>query len=450
MKKKKEDMYDNDFDRWGTTPGATYSLDDIDEIEEVDKGIDHIEEIEKFNPFHDAAGKFSSSSGFKTYSANPNTKAGAMAIARSTAAGHGNTLNVHRESYGENLKQNANWIGQGKQVNPRWRPSTTLTSRVEPAAGLAGASATGASWQHQNQMQGRKTGPSKNPQKQNQQNQQPKQTTQQQNQQQNQIQQQTQQTTQTTSGQGLQAATANVTLRASHKLAIQPRDAMQHSAINTTSVAKDHDQAHVQGKDISKNFDYRNISGTGQAVDKVAKAQGWNKASTATNDLETFQKAAAQSGIVLIRTVHPQGTMSSDNVLKSLITDGSAPMNGSGGQAYGGGIYTVGAKISGMSGKPMEQRVASAQKESSYYGDTQIMATVHPSAKIATPAQSGKLLAQFQRLPASERRKFGNDEGAYIASKGYDGAQWHSDNSDPYITMYNKSSMIYYAGASDV
>lgn len=77
-----------------------------DEITEVTiaKGIDTIEHVEKFNPFHDARGRFASSNGFKSYSANPNTKAGAMAIARSAAAGHGNTVNVHRQSYGENIR----------------------------------------------------------------------------------------------------------------------------------------------------------------------------------------------------------------------------------------------------------------------------------------------------------------------------------------------------------
>ena len=60
------------------------------------KHIDIIEHVQKFNPFHDAKGRFSSSKGFKTYSANPKTKAGQMAINRSASAGHGTTLNVHR------------------------------------------------------------------------------------------------------------------------------------------------------------------------------------------------------------------------------------------------------------------------------------------------------------------------------------------------------------------
>lgn len=70
-------------------------------------------EILKFNPFHDARGRFSSSKGFATYSANPKTKAGAMAISRSYAGGHGTTFNSHKESKGENINQNHAWLQGG-------------------------------------------------------------------------------------------------------------------------------------------------------------------------------------------------------------------------------------------------------------------------------------------------------------------------------------------------
>lgn len=71
------------------------------------------DEVLKFNPFHDAKGRFASSNGFASYSANPKTKAGAMAISRSAQAGHGTTFNVHRESQGENVGQNYKWLNGG-------------------------------------------------------------------------------------------------------------------------------------------------------------------------------------------------------------------------------------------------------------------------------------------------------------------------------------------------
>lgn len=71
------------------------------------------DEVLKFNPFHDALGRFASSNSFATYSANPKTKAGAMAISRSAQAGHGTTFNSHKESQGENINQNYKWLNGG-------------------------------------------------------------------------------------------------------------------------------------------------------------------------------------------------------------------------------------------------------------------------------------------------------------------------------------------------
>lgn len=79
----------------------------------VAKSFDEMLDILKFNPFHDSRGRFSNSNGFASYSANPKTKAGAMAISRSFQGGHGKTMNVHRESQGENINQNQAWLNGG-------------------------------------------------------------------------------------------------------------------------------------------------------------------------------------------------------------------------------------------------------------------------------------------------------------------------------------------------
>ena len=122
--------------------------DEINEVKKADS-IDHIEEVEKFNPFHDALGKFSSSNGFKSYSANPKTKAGAMAIQRSAAAGHGRTMNVHRESKGESIAQNDNWLKTGQKPKVpaavsraryqqrKLRQQTQQSSRQQPKRSLS-------------------------------------------------------------------------------------------------------------------------------------------------------------------------------------------------------------------------------------------------------------------------------------------------------------------------
>ena len=77
------------------------------------KSFDEVLEILKFNPFHDAKGRFATSNSFAFYSANPKTKAGAMAISRSAQAGHGTTFNSHKESQGENINQNYAWLNGG-------------------------------------------------------------------------------------------------------------------------------------------------------------------------------------------------------------------------------------------------------------------------------------------------------------------------------------------------
>ncbi len=76
---------------------------------------DMITEVRKFNPFHDALGRFASKNGFKTYSANPKMKVAQPSIIRSAQAGHGHTMNVHRESKGENIGQNYDWLQTGQK-----------------------------------------------------------------------------------------------------------------------------------------------------------------------------------------------------------------------------------------------------------------------------------------------------------------------------------------------
>ena len=53
--------------------------------------------------------------GFKTYSANPKLKAAQPSIMRAHQAGHGRVLNVHHESKGESITQNAHWLTTGQK-----------------------------------------------------------------------------------------------------------------------------------------------------------------------------------------------------------------------------------------------------------------------------------------------------------------------------------------------
>lgn len=405
--------------------------------------LDQIVEVEKFNPFHDSRGRFSNSHGFKSYSANPNTRAGAMAISRSAAAGHGNTMNVHRESYGENIRQNANWIGRGKQQTPHQQASGTLRYRIEPANGLGGASRAGAIWQQQNAQQGRTTKPGKQQAQQQQDQQQPaKQPT-------KQPAKQPQQQDQQTDTKSLNDNVKDVYLSQGDKLAIQPRNRAGNNT-TTRKIADDHYQDRVDGKDISATVDLSKSSSSKAPIDQMADLQGWNKAPTVTNDIETFQKAVKQSGRIMARSVDDSYTgQSADSICKDHMANADAPLGGYGGKLYGSGTYEVCTTIGTSTGKDMAKKIAAGQDHSFCYADTQMLSTVHPSAKIATPTQAKQMESQFNRMTYSERARYGNDRGAYIASKGFDGAQWHDREADSYVTMYNKSAMIYFGGVVD-
>lgn len=387
-----------------------------DDIVEVNKS-DHTEElveIDKFNPFHDSMGKFSSSHGFKSYSANPKTKAGAMAIQRSAAAGHGRTMNVHRESKGESIAQNDNWLRTGQ------KPKT-------PAA------VSRARYQQRKQKLQQQA-------QQNQQNQQQKPAAQKPAQ---------QAQTKPAQQQSLADSVANVKYTKNDKMALAARNRMGDD-VTTKKVANDHEQSRVDGKDISKTFDYKKMNTSKDPIDAIAEAQGWNKPATVTNDRDVFNKAALQSGRVMMRSVDGYGRKSADKVCNETMTDGNASLGGGGGKVYGSGMYVVDTNIKGKSGHSMALDVTAGQQESGWYGTKQMMATVHPNAKIATATQTAKMQQDYAGLSRADKARFGFDSNAYIASKGFDGAKHHAD-SDPtaYTTVFNKSALIFFGGVAD-
>ena len=366
------------------------------------------EEVLKFNPFHDAMGKFSNKNGFKTYSANPKTRAGQMAIGRSAAAGHGTTLNVHRESKGENIAQNDDWIKTGQ------KPKI-------PAAQAAGAAKPAPAQP--------KTTPKPKAQAK------PKKPV-------NDALDASQAQSST-----LAESVANVKLTSKQKLGLQPRN-QNLEPTTTKKVAEDHDQARVTGKDVTGTFDYYKMKTNKDPIDAIAEAHGWNKGATVTNDRDLFDKACVQSGTVLIRTVDGFEGKGPSQVCADTMTDGNMPLGGHGGKAFGTGMYMVNTSIKRKS-NPGDS-VAKGQQESFWYGSTQMMATVHPKAKIATPQQASKLSDEWYNLSQKDKARFGYDRNTYIAAKGYDGVKWHGDD-DPtaYSTIFNKSALIFFGGVAD-
>ena len=409
--------------------------DEINEVKKADS-IDHIEDVEKFNPFHDALGKFSSSNSFSTYSASPKKKAGAMAIQRSALAGHGRTLNVHRESKGESIAQNYNWLQTGQKPKV---PAAVSRARYQQRKLKQQQAAQQAAQQNQQNQQNQAQ------QNQAQQKPAPKPTPKpaqqaQQNQQ--------QAAAQATAPKSLAADVAGVNVSSKDKLSMQARNG-RGSATTTRSLAKDNYQERVVGKDITKSVDVSKISGGKDPIDKIAIAQGWDKSPTVTNDKDLFDAACMKSGRVMFRTVHADAPtrMTNDQVATETMSNGKTALGGSGGKAYGSGLYLVDSSIkSGVTPRKMN----AASHESYYYGDRQMMATLHPSANIASSSKALKIRSEFRNLSSSDQARFGRDLNSYIASKGYDGVKWGTD-SDPtaYTTVFNKSAMIFYGGVAN-
>lgn len=69
--------------------------------------------------------------GFRSYSANPKMKVAQPSIRRSAQAGHGRTLNVHRESKGENVGQNYAWM-RGQYTRPATAQTAAPASNNPP------------------------------------------------------------------------------------------------------------------------------------------------------------------------------------------------------------------------------------------------------------------------------------------------------------------------------
>ena len=390
-----------------------------DHIEEVEKNIDVIEEVkvEKFNPFHDSRGRFSNKNGFASYSANPNTKAGAMAIARSAAAGHGSTMNVHRDakSTGPTIRHNANWMGSGNQGNPRWQGSGTLRNRVEPGYGLRGASVVGSQWQQSNQKRGRTTQPGKQPANQP---------------------QQKPATPKQTQPQQQQPAQQKPTPQK------QPQKPAQQKP----------DRQPVDGKDISKTFKY-DPNGKGEPLDQVADQQGYKGKPTLVKDRAEFSAAVTASGIMAYRTLG-NGTdvvtgkrKTGDEFADDLKNADVFSHNGTGGKVYSGGIYIAAASNAKKGVAPSRSDTNAAKKDSQGYGAGSIKTVAVTLAANAKIGDFNAVESEFYNLPRSSRQKYGNDISAYAASKGYDalkavGAGWGCD----YVMVYNRTKLVIFDG----
>lgn len=411
--------------------------DRIDEITEVEKGIDYIEEVEKFNPFHDKLGRFSSSNGMSSYSANPKTKAGAMAIQRSTAAGYGAVMNVHRESKGENIRQNDNWLKSGQKPTPSQlaRASANAPKTVAQARQNA----------HTNRVKGTmgatEGAAAKHPARPKTQ-QQPK-PQQQQAQQQNQ-QQQAQNTTQASPKTG----TVNV------KQKMQSGVTMDANFDQSTVAGARNKEFRgtAEGRDLTKSFDGRKTTATDsywgddRYTNQVADLQGFNSPMKRVSKTE-FLNLANKNGDLFMREVGPtpdlNGRRATAKQLKQAYsTENDMKMNGGGGRLYGDGIYVASGsmKVHNSGGRYNSHMSSNVQQsirsEVRGYGDGTLMTMAW--LKKPNIVNQSQIESEFNKLSRSERQKYGDHVNTYACAKGYDAMR---ASTECYMVIFNRSKV---------
>lgn len=383
MSKKK--LTPADFDRWETPPGAIFAIEPEEAPEEKKPKKRAVAksyaELRKFNPFHDAQGKFSSSHGFKSYSANPKTKAGAMAIQRSNAAGHGRTMNVHRESKGESITQNANWLATGKKPavpaavsRARYQQRKLQQQQAQQQAQAAQKPAAAAPKAPQAQAA-----------------QQP-------------------------------AAQAQKPQGNQHQMA-QGKDISKTFKPDRTSKKQVFDQVAEQ-----QGFDQKGRVVSQKEFDAVVQKTGiiayrtWDPGVDGVTGKQTSASAFKKQ------------FMEADSIQAA----------GNGGRAYGGGTYIATNSNPKPGTTPSAQSSRSALQDSQSYGYSSKRATatitLDPSAKVA---DYNTVYSAFKKLPSSTRSQFGYDVGAWAAAQGYDAmraknAGWNCD----YVTIFNRTKAI--------
>ena len=416
-----------------------------DKIEEVEKNIDHIEEVQKFNPFHDSKGRFSNKHGFASYSANPNTRAGAMAIARSAAAGHGKTANVHPKSFGEDIDQNVRWMGNGKKTSAGGtiRNAASHLKGKEKFQGLSSAANTAADWQNSNRIAGYTTRPPKsgttpaNPQPKAQAKPQPN--------------PQKQPPGQPSTGTATKPPSGTVRVKQKMRSG-QTMDAEFDQS--TVKGAKNKEfRGTAEGRDLTKEFKRAaatdKYSGESRYTNQVLDLQGFNSPMKRVSQAE-FNKLVQDHGDVFMREVgsaHINGKgVTAKGMKRAYSTENDMKLNGTGGRAYGDGLYTASAAQKAYNNKSYYKGITDPKLHSDVraevkgYGDGK---TVMKMAWLKKPkiALQNQIEQEFNSLPAAERRRFGDHVNTYAAAKGYDAIRTSRSWQDCYMVVLNRSKV---------
>ena len=390
--------------------------DQYDQIAEVDTIVEKSEDVEKFNPWHDARGRFTTAGGGGgrgSFSANPKTKAGQLAIQRAYNSGKHTTFNRHKESKGENVYQNYKWLNSRGGSFPGSRKPKGFTGTTSRNGLNARTNTRTYSKPPKNYLQG--TGSSSNTSASK-----PK-----------------QQTTSKPAASQPKTTTSSKPKQTNKPAAGAKKPSTSHKVVN--------------GKDLRKTINTKGLDRQ-EAMDHVAKMQGFKGQGRVIKDHKEFEKAVEKSGVVMYRTlgngtdVISKKTTSASKFIDYLKkgSEDQLSLNGSGGSAYGQGVYTASTKIT-PGKKPSRKNQYTAANESIDYqrrgqGKTVAM-TLDPSAKVA---DYDKVYVDFINLPQNERRKYSGDIGVYAAAQGYDAMTTQVYGGTYYTMVYNRTKMVFF------
>lgn len=312
---------------------------------------------------------------------------------RSHQAGHGRVLNVHRESKGESITQNANW----------------LTTGQKPAVPAA------VSRQRYQQRKQR---------------------------QQQQAQQQQQQQSQNSAQQAPQKPPA------SQNPQTQPQT-------QSTGVSSGKATNAVNGQDLSGKFQF-NRNSTDYAIEQVIKAQGFDGKPTLTSDKAAFTQACQASNFIAKRGVGASNKSTMDAYDQALKT-GDFYVKCSGGSVHGYGMYAASVAANGKNAKSGISSAESTAKVYASGNRAQKIytMTLDKSAKVGKEwdlYDQMKKDTGFLNVcrKSGMSSSYTQDVGVYAAYKGYDayiarnGRRSSDGSSSDYTVILNRSKVIIY------
>lgn len=319
-------------------------------------------------------------------------RAAQPSILRSNQAGHGRVLNHHRESKGESIKQNANWLATGQK--PKVPAAVSRQRRQQ--------------WQQRQQQQA-----------------------------------QQQQNT-------AQKPPAAQKPQTPPQPQPQPQQTAQNTAISSGQATNA-----VNGKNLTGKFQFQRNS-TDYAIEQVIKAQGFDGKPTLTSDKKAFAAACSASDFIAKRGVGASDKRTLDAYDQALKTgDFYVKCSGGSVHGYGMYCASLKANgSSAQSGLQHAENTAKIYASGNSAQKIYTM-TLDKSAKIGTEsrlkAQMKKDTAFQQACNASGMNsRYTYDVGVYAAYKGYDafiadnGRSSQSGSSSDYTVILNRSKVIIY------